>query len=229
VSVATAGDRVDFRVQISGPSAIALGATTIIDQLPGGMLYAPGTARVNGTLLAPTVAGRTLTWTLPALTSPLTLTYATAIGAGMAPNTTLTNTVGVTAVSPGGGAAATGSGSASVAIIASSFGTCYPITGRVYVDVNHTGRFTHGDRGVAGVRIDLDDGEAVVTDAQGRYNFPCARQGMHALRLDEQSLPNGIVPFADRDIDSERSTQRLVHRTFDDTIVEDVNFAVDAR
>ncbi len=229
VSVATAGDRVDFRVQISGPPAIALGATTIVDMLPGGMLYAPGTARVNGTLLAPTVAGRTLTWTLPALTAPLTLTYATAIGAGMAPNTTLTNTVGVTAVSPGGGAAATGSGSASVAIIASSFGTCYPITGRVYVDVNHTGRFTHGDRGVAGVRIDLDDGEAVVTDAQGRYNFPCARQGMHALRLDEQSLPNGIVPFADRNIDSERSTQRLVHRTFDDTIVEDVNFAVDAR
>jgi hypothetical protein len=64
-----------------------------------------------------------------------------------------------------------------------------------------------------------------VTDAFGRYNFPCVRPGMHALRLDETTLPAGISPYLDRNIDSEKSTRRLVHRTFDTTIIEDVNFA----
>jgi uncharacterized repeat protein (TIGR01451 family) len=228
-SVVSVGDRVNFRIVIRGTLRITFGTTTITDQLPPGMLYAPGTALVNGVQQNPTVTGDALTWTVPSLSSPLTITYATAIGAGARRHGTLTNVVTVNATAPGGAPAATGVTSASVAIVASAFGTCYPITGRAYVDVQQTGQFEHGDRGVADVRIDLDDGESVVTDPTGRYDFPCVRQGMHALRLDEQSLPSGIVPFANADIDSERSTQRLVHRTFDDTIVHDVNFALDIR
>ncbi len=228
-SVVSVGDRVNFRIVISGPFGITLGTTTIADQLPPGMLYAPGTSLVNGAQQNPTINGNELTWTVPSLASPLTIAYSTAIGAGAPQHGTLTNVVTVNAAAPGGAPAATGGTSASVAIVASAFGTCYPITGRVYVDVEQTGQFEHGDRGVAGVRIDLDDGESVVTDPTGRYDFPCVRQGMHALRLDEQSLPSGVVPFANADIDSERSTQRLVHRTFDDTIVHDINFALDTR
>lgn len=99
----------------------------------------------------------------------------------------------------------------------------------VYVDVQGSGRFADGDRGLGGVMIFLETGEAVTTDAGGRYDFPCARPGMHASRLDETTLPAGVAPFDDRNIDSERSIRRLVHRTFDATIVQDVNFAVTAR
>ena len=49
---------------------------------------------------------------------------------------------------------------------------------------------------------------------------------MHALRLDERTLPAGIVPYLDRNIDSEKSTRRLVHHIYDTTIIEDINFAV---
>jgi hypothetical protein len=76
------------------------------------------------------------------------------------------------------------------------------------------------------VHVYLDDGESVETDATGRYDFPCVRPGMHALRLDVTTLPNGIVAHDDRNIDNETSTHRLVHRTFDTLIIEDINFAV---
>ena len=49
---------------------------------------------------------------------------------------------------------------------------------------------------------------------------------MHAFRLDETSLPAGVTPYGDRNIDSERSTRRLVHGIFNDTIIQDINFAV---
>jgi hypothetical protein len=49
---------------------------------------------------------------------------------------------------------------------------------------------------------------------------------MHALRLDATTLPAGVVPFDDRNIDSEKSTRRLVHHIYDTTIIEDINFAL---
>jgi len=49
---------------------------------------------------------------------------------------------------------------------------------------------------------------------------------MHALRLDESSLPDGVTAYGDHNIDSERSTRRLIHGIFDDTIIQDINFAV---
>jgi protocatechuate 3,4-dioxygenase beta subunit len=111
-------------------------------------------------------------------------------------------------------------------VVGSTLGSCYPITGRVYFDANGTGRFTDPDVGLANVHVFLDNGESVTTDAYGRYDFPCVHPGMHALRLDATTLPAGVVPFDDRNIDSEKSTRRLVHHIYDTTIIEDINFAV---
>jgi uncharacterized repeat protein (TIGR01451 family) len=224
--VAQIGDRVDYIVHVALPSALAFGKTTIVDQLPDYVLFAPGSARLNGIASVPAVAGHTLTWTLPTLEAAVTLTYATSIAAGVPANATLNNLVTVNATALGAGPPASGSASAAIQIASSTFGTCYPITGRVYDDAKHSGRFESGDSGLAGVSIVLDDGESAVTDSYGRYNFPCVRQGMHALRLDEQTLPAGSAAYPDRAIDSERSTRRLVHSTFDDTILQDVNFAI---
>ena len=225
-TVVRVGDRADYLIRIVAPGGSAFGATTIVDQLPAYLVFAPGTARVNGVAIAPIVAGRVLTWKLPSLAASATLTYATVVAAGASPNTTLSNLVTVTAASLALGPPGVGSASAAIQVAAAAFGNCYPITGRVYDDAKQSGRFEDGDVGLAGVRLVLDDGESVVTDTYGRYSFPCVRPGMHALRLDEQSLPVGSIPYDDRAIDSERSIRRLIHRTFDDTIVQDVNFAI---
>jgi uncharacterized repeat protein (TIGR01451 family) len=222
----TTGDRADYVITVAPPGPAALAKTTVVDTLPQFQLYGPGTARVNGRPLEPVVAGRTLTWTLPNLTGTVTITYSTVITAGAAPSSILTNNVEATATPVGGAPLLHGFASASVEVVGNTLGSCYPITGRVYLDTAGTGHFEPGDAGIAHVRIYLDDGESVETDAQGRYNFPCVRPGMHALRLDETTLPEGVTPYDDRNIDSEKSIRRLVHRVFDQTIIEDINFAV---
>jgi uncharacterized repeat protein (TIGR01451 family)/fimbrial isopeptide formation D2 family protein len=222
----SAGDRVDYSIVATPASGVAYGATTIVDMLPNYMVYAPGTARVDGKPHEPTVQGHTLTWTLASLTGAVTIAYATAIAPGAPQNGTLTNTATVTALAPGGAEPGRGSASASVLVVGSTFGSCYPITGRVYLDAQGSGRFEDPDVGLAAVHIFLDNGESVVTDSTGRYDFPCVHLGMHALRLDAKTLPTATVPYNDRNIDSEKSTRRLVHHTYDSMIIEDVNFAV---
>jgi uncharacterized repeat protein (TIGR01451 family) len=225
-STATVGDRVDYQIVVAPVGGVAYGATIVTDTLPAGELYAPGTARVNGKASEPTVDGHTLIWTLPALGPQATFTYSTVIQPGVTANSTLTNTVAATAVAPGGAGLGRGTGSASVLVTASTFGSCYPITGRVYLDYAARGHFQDPDIGLSGVYIYLDDGENVSTDKFGRYDFPCVHPGMHALRLDETTLPAGAVPYDDRNIDSEKSTRRLVHHIYDTNIIEDINFAV---
>jgi uncharacterized repeat protein (TIGR01451 family) len=220
------GDRANFTITATPVGGIAYGLTTIVDTLPDYEVYAPGTSRVDGKAQEPAVAGHMLTWTVPSLTAPLTITYATAIAPGAQANTTLTNVVNVTAVAPGSAGFGRGAATAAVLVVGSTFGSCYPITGRVYLDVNGSGRFQDPDVGLHSVHIYLDDGESVVTDSTGRYDFPCVDPGMHALRLDATTLPAGIVPYDDRNIDSEKSTRRLVHHIFDTYIIEDINFAV---
>jgi uncharacterized repeat protein (TIGR01451 family) len=225
-SVVATGDRVNYIITIQGPTGVPYGTTTIIDTLPAYEVYAPGTARVNGKALQPVVRGRMLTWTLPSLSGEVTITYSVGIATGAPADQVLTNVVTVNAVGPGGAPPGRGSATASVRIESLAFGNCYPITGRVYEDVRGSGHFEEGDVGVGNVTIFLDDGESVVTDPQGRYDFPCVRPGMHALRLDETTLPAGVTVYDDGNIDSERSRRRLVHRTYDLTIIEDINFAV---
>ncbi len=226
-TVVSSGDRVNYAIVMTPPAGVAFGVTTVVDTLPDYEVYAPGTARVNGTSQEPIVRGHVLTWTLPALAARATITYAVAIAPGAPAEDQLTNVVNVSAQAPGGGHPGAGSASASVRVEGAAFGNCYPITGRVYEDFNGTGRFDDPDVGVGGVTIYLDDGESVVTDHDGRYDFPCVRPGMHALRLDQSTLPPGVTLFDDgNQIDSEKSRRRLVHRTYDLTILEDVNFAV---
>jgi uncharacterized repeat protein (TIGR01451 family) len=223
---ASIGDRVNYSIVVAPASGIAYGTTTVIDTLPDYEYYASGTSRVQGKPQEPIVRGRILTWTLPSLASPVTITYATVVSPGAPQSATLTNVVTASAVAPGGAGVGRGSASASVLVVGSTIGSCYPITGRVYLDSAKSGRFEDPDVGIAKVHIYLDDGESVETDATGRYDFPCVRPGMHALRLDVTTLPTGIVAHDDRNIDNETSTHRLVHRTFDTLIIEDINFAV---
>jgi uncharacterized repeat protein (TIGR01451 family) len=224
---ATAGDRVDYAITAAPPAgAPPFHKTIITDTLPNYMFFASGSARLNGKPFPPVVHGQVLTWTLDGLATPQTIVYSVVIGVGAPPNVVLTNTVSVTGQGPPGSQPGVGAANVGVEILGSTIGSCYPITGRVYLDVKDSGRFEEGDIGVPGVYVYLDDGEYIQTDGYGRYNFPCVRPGMHALRLDESTLPAGVVAFPDRNIDNERSTRRLVHKVYDQTIIEDINFAV---
>jgi len=224
--VAQPGDRLVYNITFGNSSSAALGQTQIIDTLPPGEVYARGTAQVDGVPSDPVVSGRTLLWTLPALAAAAqhTIMYATVVFPSVSAGTVLVNAVSVGAQL--GGANITASATSDVQVIAGVFSQRGIITGRVFIDAYRSERFERGDRGVAGVRIYLENGSSVVTDNAGRYSFPGVRPGMHVLRLDTSTLPSGVRPFSHARMNSSWATQRLVHGIFDDGLIEDVNFGL---
>jgi uncharacterized repeat protein (TIGR01451 family) len=225
-ATASGGSRLVYTLTFAN-AATPLGATTAEDDLPPGVAYAPGTARVDGLPREPTIAGTRLQWSFPTLAVQHTIVFAAVVSANVSEGQTLTNELTVRAGIPNSpGFYATGSAQAQTVVVAGVFSDRIPITGRVFLDRDDTGRFSRGDVGVAGVRVWLEDGESVVTDSGGRFDFPAARPGMHVLHLDRETLPPGVSLFATRAYDSERSPVRLVHGPFDGGLLQDVNFAL---
>jgi len=174
------------------------------------------------------VNGRTLTWTFGTLApgASRTVVYAGVVLPQAVVNSTLTNIATLNAFAAGTTLSA--SAEASVYILSGgAFSYTIPITGRVFVDTSGSGTFVPGDQGVPNVRLYLEDGEYVVTDANGRYSFPAARPGMHVIRLDTTTLPVGVRPFPDAlNIESSRSMTRLIHGILDTGLLQDINFAL---
>jgi len=222
--VASGGDRLLYTLQFGTPG-IPLGATRVVDTLPPGAVYAPGSARLDGTAAEPVRTGRVLTWTLPALATQHTIVYAAVVMPTVTEGTTLVNQVDVIATTATGGTIS-GTATADTSVIAGPLGNRIVITGRVFADIRATGRFTPGDHGLPGVRVYLEDGEYVVTDPNGRFTFPAVHPGEHVLRVDASTLPPTVRPYDDHRFDSERSLERLLHGIFDAGLMQDVNFAV---
>ena len=223
--VASGGDRLVYTLQV-GSSGSQFGATRVIDTLPSGLVYAPGTARVDGAAVEPVRSGRILTWTFPALDTQHTITYACVVMPYASDGATLVNVVDVDAAT-GTGARVHAAASADTRVVAGALGNRIVITGRVFVDNAKTGRFRDGDRGLAGVRVYLEDGSSVTTDQYGRFTFPSVHPGQHVLRVDTTTLPAGVRAYDDRRYDSPRSLQRLLHGLYDAGLMHDVNFAVE--
>ena len=223
--VASGGDRLIYTLQV-GSQGGQFGATRVVDTLPSGVVYAPGTARVDGVPVEPRRDGRILTWTFPALDAQHTITYACVVMPYASDGATLINVVDVDATS-NAGTRVHAAASADTRVVAGALGNRIVITGRVFVDSARTGRFRDGDKGVAGVRIYLEDGSSVMTDQYGRFTFPAVHPGQHVLRVDQSSLPTGVRAYDDRRYDSPRSLQRLLHGLYDAGLMHDVNFAVE--
>ena len=227
-TVASSGDRLVYTVTFSNVGT-PLGAATLVDTLPAGVAYAPGTALLDGAHFEPKIVGRTLTFALAALQTKHTLVYATVIVPGVTPGSTLTNVASVSATADNA-PAQTVSATASVdtTVINGIFTDQTIITGRVFVDLARDGWFHRGDVGIPSVRIFIEDGESVVTDPNGRYSFPGVRPGMHVLKLDRTTLPSGTRAYDIHDYDDQKSIRRLVHGVFDGGVIQDVNFAIEA-
>jgi len=223
--VASGGDRLLYTLQV-GIQGGQFGATRVVDTLPAGVVYAPGTARVDGVPVEPQRNGRILTWTFPALDVQHTITYACVVMPFASEGATLINVVDVDSAA-NTGAHVHASATADTRVVAGALGNRIVITGRVFVDVAKTGRFHEGDRGVGGVRIYLEDGSSVTTDQYGRFTFPSVHPGQHVLRVDQSTLPVGVRAYDDRRYDSPRSLQRLLHGLYDAGLMHDVNFAVE--
>ncbi len=223
-AVASGGDRLAYAVQY-GNNGSTFPSAVLIDTLPPGVAYAPGTARVDNVPLEPVRTGAVLRWSFKNVSGQHVVTYDGVVLPSVVAGSTLVNVAELEAVAAGG-AHLSGTASAETLVTAGPLGHRIVITGRVFADVAGTGRFHEGDAGVPGVTVYLEDGEYAVTDSYGRFTFPAAEPGQHVLRVDETTLPANVRPYDDRRIDSPRSLQRLLHGIFDSDLMQDVNFAV---
>src|SRR5439155_594191 len=80
-----------------------------------------------------------------------------------------------------------------VKVSAGVFSTRQVIVGRVCVDNNANNQFDEDDRPMPGVRLYLSNGQSVITDSAGLYNFPSLGDGPQVISLDPVRLPRGYA------------------------------------
>ncbi len=182
----------DLRLANTGQEDAA--AVTVEDRLPPRFRFEPGSLRLDGApapdpLLSPD--GRTLTVALDSLAAgaAVTIRYATAVlvgaSAGQATNTARAWHAGL----------ASNAASASVLVQDDLFADRCLLVGRVIED-DCAAAAADSATGVPGVRLYLEDGTSVVTDARGRYHLEAVRPGAHVLQLDKATLPGRLAAGA---------------------------------
>ena len=228
-TVAQPGDRVNYTLLFANSSTANLGQTSLVDVLPAGLGYVPGSSKLDGSLFEPVITGQTLTWSLSDVLAGTShqITYAAVIFPSVSPGTSLANIVSVKSLIPGTRAKIGTNSTVTVQIITGPFTQRTIITGRVFADAAHTGRFTRGDTGIGAVRVYLEDGSSVLTDPEGRFSFPGARPGMHVLRVDTRTLPSSVRGYADTRWSRNLPLQRLIHGILDAGTMLDIEFALE--
>ncbi len=209
------GDVVTYRVEIGNTTQSPLRDVVVTDQLPRSFHYAEGSGLIQIAPAAPRaatpeVAGNTLTFRLAALApgARATITYRVRIGAN-APEGDAVNSAIATAVYASGERVTTPAARATVRVGRGIFSTRQIIIGRVFYDANGNGQFDAGERGVAGARLYIDNGQSVVTDTEGLYNLPSVEDGSVVISLDPVTVPRGFA-LADGGHRSGRSWARLL-------------------
>ncbi|MEJ6388822.1 DUF7507 domain-containing protein [Gymnodinialimonas ulvae] len=191
------GDTITYTMTFENRLTTAEGALTLIDELPPGLEYTPGTATFNGSATpAPIVAGRQLQW--PNVTIGPSETIAIELQARITGGESgeLTNRAFIVAAD---GSILSNVASATVTRRAEALFDCAEIIGRVFDDRDLDGVFDEGtEEGLPRVRLVMVDGTLITTDEFGRFSVPCAalpRQDIGSnfqLELDDRTLPTGF-------------------------------------
>ncbi|MEI9849930.1 MAG: hypothetical protein WDN24_02525 [Sphingomonas sp.] len=188
VREAEVGDVVQYRVEIRNNGDGGATALTVSDRLPRGLRYKPGSTRGAP---EPVVSsdGRTLAFALGALAPGAIrpITYLVEVAPG-APTGEAVNR----ATAASAERSVSNEASASVRIRPPLFTDGFTIIGRVTEGA--CGDPERGRKGVAGIRLLMEDGSYVVTDADGLYHFEGVSPGTHVVQIDLASVPASHAP-----------------------------------
>ncbi|MET0645465.1 MAG: SdrD B-like domain-containing protein [Pyrinomonadaceae bacterium] len=210
------GDTVSYRVELRNATPAALDNAEVRDQLPPSFHYAEGTALVENppaparSVEPERAADNTLIFRLGRIEAGgrLTLVYRVRVGANAREGEQF-NTASAAGTLSNGERVSTPQARASVRVRRGLFSSQQVLLGRVYADTNLNGQFDKDERGVPGVRLYLNNGQSVITDSEGLYNFPIVNEGAQVLSLDPVTLPPGYALVETRRRD-ERSWTRLL-------------------
>lgn len=211
-AAAEPGDTIIYRLALQNTGTVAASNIVITDTLPVGFRYVSRALQgsittQNGTTTPVTLppaktSNRTVTFTYPSLSAKQTL-----------------NIVYAAVVTPdavrGNGRnqaqeARSGIATYLVRIQPGILSDCGTVVGRVFVDKNFDGEQQPNEPGVPNAVIYMDDGNRIVTDANGLFSVSNVISGYRTLALDLSSLPG--YTLAPNHYFIERNSQsRLVH------------------
>lgn len=189
------GGRVPYVLILKPMELIKRSPIRLVDIMPAGFVYIPGTATVDGVPHEPVVEGRRLSWELevdPGKDVEVQLTLGVSASA---PFGEFTNTAQAERID--NDVVYRRKGQATVEIIPEPVFDCGDIIGKVFDDRNRNGYHDEGEPGVAGARVVSLEGVQTTTDAHGRFHVACAdlpgsRIGKtYMMKLDPRSLPSG--------------------------------------
>ncbi|ABD56490.1 beta strand repeat-containing protein [Jannaschia sp. CCS1] len=191
------GDTITYTMTFENRLTTAEAGLTLVDELPFGLQYTPGSATFNGLdTPAPVIVGRQLQWPNITLGPSETVTIALQARLGGGDSTELTNRAFILAPD---GSILSNIASATVTRRSEALFDCAEILGRVFDDRDFDGVFDAGsEEGLPRVRLVTVDGTLITTDEFGRFSVPCAalpRQRVGSnfqLELDDRTLPTGF-------------------------------------
>ncbi len=184
-------DFVDYTVRIKNTGTARVGAPgiTIVDQLPSGFTYVPGSVRISGSRSADPLGGRgpRLTFNSGGLDigAVTLLTYRAFVGPGAMQGDAINR------VQANVGTVLSNLASAKVSVQGGVFDNRGFIIGKIFLDCNRNRVQDEGELGVPGVRVYLEDGTSAISDHEGKYNFYGVRPRTHVLKVDTTTLPVG--------------------------------------
>jgi len=193
----TRGQLVPYTITVKNLAGTLLTDVSIVDLLPAGFTYIPGSALLDSVATEPMVADRTLQWNglVLAGTESRTVRLLLAVGAGVTEGEYV-NRAQVLNGTTGG--PMSGEANATVRVMPDPTFDCTDVTGKVFNDANRNGVQDDGEVGLAGVRVVTARGLAATTDQYGRYHITCAitpnesRGSNFVLKLDDRTLPSGF-------------------------------------
>ncbi len=195
-SVATAeqGDFVDYTVTVTNNTALPANPVMVTDRIPAGFKYVTGSARLAAAGGTPTVqpnpvggAGPVLGFNIGAIApssgSILTYRLKVSLNAPLGDGRNIAS-----AAAPG---LSSNTASAVVKISGGVFDTNGYIVGTVFLDCNRDRVQGPREPGIPGVRLFMEDGTMVITDAEGKYSLYNVSPRTHVMKLDAITLPRG--------------------------------------
>ncbi len=193
---AAIGDFVRYTLQLENRDTSATALSPVItDVMPIGMRYQTGSVRINGVYNAadePVVSsdGRSLQFSLSDIapaSAPVTVSYVAEITSGVKPGKAVNTASAVDA-----GNNRSNTASATITVGDDLFSGKGFIAGRVFYGECRDDEGNKPDTGLADVKIYLEDGTSVVTDANGNYHFKGVSKGSHVVQLDLQTISDNL-------------------------------------
>ncbi len=188
--IATTGDFVQYSITLRNNSESgAFTNVRVVDRLPAGSRYRPGSLRVNGAHVADPVLsadGMSFTYIQPSIDAgvAIELRYVVEYTIAMRGTKDAINTA--QAFAPGN--VRSNEARAVVRMNEELFSQKAFIVGRVFEGTcEEDGREQDG---VQNVRVYLEDGRYGITDENGRFHFEGLDPGTHTVQLDQVTLPD---------------------------------------